>query len=179
MTTKRRAVFLDRDGTLNENLDYLTRPEQMRLLPGVGAALQQLRAAGFACVVVTNQSVVGRGMITEAELAIIHDEMKRQLREAGAAVDGIYAATAMTDHPDRKPAPGLLLRAALELQLDLANSWMVGDSLRDIQAGRAAGCKGCVLVRTGHPIDEALLKDVMPVPIAKDLSAAVPIILQS
>jgi D-glycero-D-manno-heptose 1,7-bisphosphate phosphatase len=151
----------------------------MRLLPGVGAALQQLRAAGFACVVVTNQSVVGRGMITEAELAAIHDEMLRQMRGADAWVDGIYAATAMTEHPDRKPAPGLLLRAALELQLDLANSWMVGDSLRDIQAGRAAGCKGCVLVRTGHAIDEAALAEVMPLHIAKDLQAATTFILQS
>lgn len=166
------AVFLDRDGTLNENLAYLTSPAQMRLLPGVGKALQLLRAAGFACVVVTNQSVVGRGMISDAELEGIHQEMVRQLAAVGAKVDGIYAATAVSDHPDRKPAPGLLLRAANDLQLDLANSWMIGDSLRDMMAGQSAGCKGCILVRTGHPIDEKQLDALRPVTIVDDLLAA-------
>ncbi len=172
MTTLRPAVFLDRDGTLNENLAYLTKPEEMRLLPGVGAALQQLRAAGFVCVVVTNQSAVGRGMMSEVDLERIHEEMTRQLAEVGATLDGIYSATAMVDHPDRKPAPGLLVRAAEELHLDLANSWMIGDSLRDIQAGQRAGCKGLVLVRTGHPLDEAQLHEMGPVHIADDLAAA-------
>jgi D-glycero-D-manno-heptose 1,7-bisphosphate phosphatase len=178
MTTKRPAVFLDRDGTLNENLAYLTRPDEMRLLPGVGPALQNLRAAGFVCVVVTNQSAVGRGMMSEADLERIHEAMKRQLADVGATLDAIYSATAMVDHPDRKPAPGMLLRAAAELHLDLANSWMIGDSLRDVLAGQRAGCKGCVLVRTGHPFDNSELTMAAPVYIADDLAAAVQHILK-
>src|SRR5262245_47506026 len=114
MTRLRPAVFLDRDGTLNANLAYLTRPEEMRLLPGAAEALQLFRAAGFACVVVTNQSVVGRGMIGDADLDRIHEEMNRQFAAAGASLDGVYACTAVADHPERKPAPGMLLRAAAE-----------------------------------------------------------------
>jgi histidinol-phosphate phosphatase family protein len=165
MTALRPAVFLDRDGTLNANLTYLTRPEEMRLLPGAADAVQLLRAAGFACVVVTNQSPVGRGMMSDADLDRIHEEMTRQLTAAGASLDGIYACTSVADHPERKPAPGMLLRAAAELELDLTQSWMIGDSLRDIQAGQRAGCKGCVLVRTGHAIDniDPALLDGIPI----------------
>ena len=171
------AVFLDRDGTLNENLVYLTSPAEMRLLPGVGEALQLLRSAGFACVVVTNQSAVGRGMISAGDLERIHDEMIRQLAMAGAALDGIYACTEVLDHSDRKPAPGMLLRAAAELRLDLPNSWMIGDSLRDVQAGQNAGCKGCILVRTGHPIDDVLPVNSPQVHVADDLLSAARFIL--
>jgi D-glycero-D-manno-heptose 1,7-bisphosphate phosphatase len=177
MALLRPAVFLDRDGTLNENLDYLTRPEEMRLLPGAGEALQRLRAAGFACVVVTNQSAVGRGMISDADLAGIHAEMTRLLAEIGAVLDGIYACTAMVDHPERKPAPGMLLRAAQELHIDLAKSWMIGDSVRDIQAGQAAGCKGCILVRTGHTLEEGQAALLADVPIVDDVLAAARLIL--
>ena len=175
--TGRPAVFLDRDGTLNTNLDYLTRPDQMRLLPGAAEALKLLRAAGFVCVVVTNQSAVGRGMICEIELENIHQEMIRQLAAEGVALDGIYACPSVLDHPERKPAPGMLLRAATELQLDVTKSWMVGDSQRDIDAGRAAGCKGCVLVRTGHPIDETQAMLLTGVHVADDVLAAARIIL--
>ncbi len=175
MITLRPAVFLDRDGTLNENLAYLTRPEEMRLLPGVGAALRMLRTAGFACVVVTNQSAVGRGLISAAELEQIHAEMMRQLADLGATLDAIYASPHVDDHPDRKPAPGMLLRAAADLGLDLARSWMIGDSERDIRAGQNAGCKGCVLVRTGHPI----IGTMDNVPVVDDLDSAVRHILAS
>src|SRR5262245_12470795 len=95
MVSRRPAVFLDRDGTLNANLDYLTRVEEMRLLPGAAEALRLLREAGFVCVVVTNQSAVGRGMICDADLEQIHEEMKRQLAELGASLDGIYACTSV------------------------------------------------------------------------------------
>ena len=104
MTMSRPAVFLDRDGTLNVDVAYVTAPAAMRLLPGVGAALQLLRSAGFACVVVTNQSAIGRGMMTEADLERVHEEMNRQLAAAGAFLDGIYHCPAVSDdHPDRKP----------------------------------------------------------------------------
>jgi D-glycero-D-manno-heptose 1,7-bisphosphate phosphatase len=154
----RPAVFLDRDGTLNVECGHITRPEQMRLLPGAAAALRSLRTAGFACVVVTNQSGIGRGMMTEADLRLIHDEMFRQLHCEGAALDGLYycGAAPPEEHPERKPAPGMLLRAARELGIDLSRSWMIGDSARDLLAGRAAGCRGAVLVRSGHDVAEAL-----------------------
>ncbi|MBI1832955.1 MAG: HAD family hydrolase, partial [Planctomycetes bacterium] len=140
MTTPRPAVFLDRDGTINADRSYLVKPEQMQILPGVAEALLLLSRVGFACVVVTNQSAVGQGMMSADDLGAIHDEMNRQLADAGVALDGIYTCTAAPltknklaiEHPDRKPAPGLLLRAASELHLDLAQSWMIGDSLRDI-----------------------------------------------
>jgi D-glycero-D-manno-heptose 1,7-bisphosphate phosphatase len=173
-------VFLDRDGTLNVERSFITTPEEMLLLPGVAEALRLLKEAGFACVVVTNQSAVGRGMMTEAELHCVHDELKRQLAEAGAMLDAIYfcphasasSDPLVIDHPDRKPAPGLLLRAAAELHLDLATSWMVGDSLRDILAGQNAGCRGCIMVRTGHVIDETQFALAKPFIVLDDLLSA-------
>jgi D-glycero-D-manno-heptose 1,7-bisphosphate phosphatase len=156
----RRAVFLDRDGTLIEEKNYIARPDQVRLLPGTIEALSLLSRAGFACVVVTNQSGIGRGLFTEADLQAIHDEMNRQLGAAGIMLDGLYhcpiapqiSDKTIIEHPDRKPGPGMLLRAAQELNLDLANSWMVGDSISDILAGRNAGCRGGILLRSGHDI---------------------------
>lgn len=176
----RPAVFLDRDGTLNVDRTYLTKPEHMQLLPGVADALKALQSAGFACVVVTNQSAVGRGKMTEADLQRVHDEMNRQLAEVDVILDGIYACTIApvtedklaVEHPDRKPGPGLLLRAAAELQLDLRNSWMIGDTLRDILAGQSAGCRGCVMVRTGHAIMEAEFPRARPFVVVDDLRAA-------
>ena len=152
------AVFLDRDGTLIEEANYLVNPADVRLLPGAGKAVVQLRDAGFAVVVVTNQSAIGRGMLTEAGLTLIHEEMTRHLKRHGAALDGIYhcpvapttSSRETIEHPDRKPGPGMLIRAAAELDLDLARSWMVGDTLSDLLAGRNAGVHATILVRTGH-----------------------------
>ena len=160
----RAAVFLDRDGTLIEEKCYISRPEQVRLLPGAVQSLAMLRQAGFACVVVTNQSGLGRGMFTEADLLAVHDELTRQLRLAGVGLDGLYhcpVAPLVKDktaieHPDRKPGPGMLQRAARDLNLDLAASWMVGDSASDILAGRNAGCRGGILLRTGHDVLSSL-----------------------
>lgn len=156
----RPAVFLDRDGTLIENVPYLDDPARLELFPDAAIALQRLRAAGFACVLVTNQSAIGRGRLTEARLAEIHDEMSRRLAAGGAGLDAIYHCPVapavdepdprLVEHPDRKPGPGMLLRAAEALGLDLASSWMVGDSLSDVVAGWNAGCRGSILVRTGH-----------------------------
>lgn len=169
----RAAVFLDRDGTLIEEKCYLTRPEQVRVLPGVGAALARLRTAGFVCVVVTNQSAIGRGMMTEADLEHVHVEMLRQLRAAGGELDAIYHCPVAPpdEHPERKPAPGMLLRAAADMQIDLGRSWMIGDQLRDALAGRSAGCRGCFLVRTGHPAEG------LDFPMVDDLGVAVAAIL--
>jgi len=144
----RPAVFLDRDGTLLVHYDYLTDPDQVALMPATAAALRLLGAQGFLLVVVTNQSAVARGMLTEEKLADIHDRMKKLLAEQGAYVDKIYYCPYHPDAPVaayrqdselRKPKPGMLLRAAAELDIDLSRSWMIGDDDRDIEAGRAAG----------------------------------------
>ncbi len=180
------AVFLDRDGTLIQEANYLVDPADVRLLPGAGEAVMELRSAGFAVVVVTNQSAIGRGMLTEAGLTLIHDEMASQLRACGTELDGIYhcpiapttSSPESIEHPDRKPGPGMLIRAATELDLDLTRSWMVGDMLRDLLAGRNAGVHGTILVRTGHgsTVDQqhSAIDHVVD-----DLSAASRLILKS
>jgi D-glycero-D-manno-heptose 1,7-bisphosphate phosphatase len=170
----RPAAFLDRDGTLIEEGQYISRPEQVRLLAGAAAAVRMLRGAGLACVIVSNQSGVGRGLFTMEDLERVHDEVVRRLREEGAEVDGAYycpaapAAPGEEEHAERKPAPGMLVRAAREMGLDLAASWVIGDSVRDLEAGRRAGCRGGALVRTGHALgavelrtNETIVDDVL------------------
>jgi D-glycero-D-manno-heptose 1,7-bisphosphate phosphatase len=155
-------VFLDRDGTLIEHVHYLSDPADVRLLPGAARAVRALRNAGYACVLVTNQSAIGRGMITEDDLDRIHEEMDRQLEADGAELDGRFFCTTVpssgdrtvVEDPDRKPGPGMLLRAARELGLDLGASWMVGDMISDVLAGRNAGCRGCILVTSGTHREE-------------------------
>lgn len=157
----RPAVFLDRDGTVIEEVHYIADPSQVRLLDGAAAALRELRDAGFACVLVSNQSAVGRGRVMPAQVEAVAAEVSRQLACEGASVDGWYwcpvapgpageADRTLVEHPDRKPGPGMLQRAARELGLDLSRSFMVGDMLSDLLAGRNAGVRGTVLVRTGH-----------------------------
>jgi histidinol-phosphate phosphatase family protein len=155
------AVFLDRDGTLIEHVHYLRDPAAVRLLPGAALALQKLRRAGFAVVLVTNQSAIGRGMLTEGRLDQIHTEMRRQLAACGATIDAIYHCPvapagddrSVVEHPDRKPGPGMLLRAAVDLKLDLAASWMVGDLISDVFAGLNAGCRS-ILLESGQSLPE-------------------------
>jgi D-glycero-D-manno-heptose 1,7-bisphosphate phosphatase len=151
------AAFLDRDGTIIKHVFYLSDPAQVRLLPGAAEAIRRLRGAGFACVVVTNQSGIGRGMFTEERLGLIHDEMTRRLAAEGAALDAIYYCPeppaggdpTVVEHPDRKPGPGMLFRAAERLGLDLDASWMVGDLISDVLAGINAGCRGSILLGPG------------------------------
>lgn len=145
-----KAVFLDRDNTLIADPGYLSDPAAVKLLPGVESALRSLARAGYKLVVVTNQSAVARGLVTEATLEKIHAELRRQLAERQVHLDAIYYCPY---HPEgtiegyaidsdlRKPKPGMLLQAAKELDLDLAGSWMVGDSPRDVGAGQRAGCR--------------------------------------
>jgi D-glycero-D-manno-heptose 1,7-bisphosphate phosphatase len=128
------AVFLDRDGTLIREVHYIASPEQVEILPGVPEALRMLARAGFARVVVTNQSAVGRGIITLDAMHAVQREVERRLADADASIDAFY------------------LRAARDLSLDVAASWMVGDMLSDLLAGRNAGCAGSILVRTGHGV---------------------------
>ncbi len=149
--SSRPAVFLDRDGTLIEDIPYLHEPQGVRLLPGVADGLKRLRAAGFTLAVATNQSGIARGYYAEADMHRVNMEMLRQLHREGVDLDGVYFAPHLpdADHPDRKPSPGMLLRAADELRLDLARSWMVGDQVTDLEAGRRAGCRA-ILVSTGR-----------------------------
>lgn len=158
------AVFLDRDNTLIEDPGYINDPAAVRLLPGAGEALRRIRAAGYRAVVVTNQSGVARGRITEGQLVAVHARLRELLGAEGAELDAIYhcpyldgpeavVAAYRRDSDLRKPRPGMLLLAARELGLDLARSWMVGDSARDVEAGRAAGCR-TILIR-GHEAQAA------------------------
>jgi D,D-heptose 1,7-bisphosphate phosphatase len=155
---KKPAVFLDRDGTLIDLVHHLVKPSEVKVDPKAGEAVRKLRERGYACVLVTNQSVIGRGMLTVEGLQEIHRELDRQLEAYGAKLDGLYycpvapkeSEQTVIEHPDRKPGPGMLLRAASELDLDLERSWMVGDTLSDMLAGKNARCKGTILVKTGY-----------------------------
>lgn len=152
------AVFLDRDGTLNEEVDYLSRPEDLRLIPGAAAAVARLNAKGIPVVVVTNQSGIGRGYYDWRDFSAVMSRMGTLLALESAHLDAVYASPhheqgqgdyAHPDHPERKPNPGMLVKAAEEHGLDLARSWMIGDKALDIEAGRRAGCRSC-LVLTGY-----------------------------
>lgn len=179
----RPAVFLDRDGTVVREVEYLRSVKELRLLPGAAAAIRKLNDAGFAVVVTTNQSGIARGLLSEDDLSGIHAGLCRRLARRGARLDGIYYCP---HHPEaarseyrrrcwcRKPSPGMLLRAAEELGLDVAQSFAVGDSQRDIEAGRQAGCR-TVLVRTGYGKEMAGRLDagVSADHVADDLSGAV------
>jgi D-glycero-D-manno-heptose 1,7-bisphosphate phosphatase len=154
----RPAVFIDRDGTLNEEVGYLHRPEDVVLVPGAAEALARLNARGIPVVVVTNQSGIGKGRYGWGDFHAVMDRIAEMLKGVGAHMDAIYAAPhhargkgeyADHNHPDRKPNPGMLMRAAEEHNLDLAGSWMIGDKEIDLGAGRNAGCK-VALVLTGY-----------------------------
>lgn len=153
-----RAVFFDRDGTLNEEVGYLSDPEQLLLYPGAARALRMVKERGMLALVVTNQSGVARGYFDESAVHAVHRRMAELLERQGAGIDGFYYCP---HHPDegsgiyrrdctcRKPKPGMLLKAAEELNLDLGSSYMVGDTMRDMEAARNAGVRG-VLVKTGY-----------------------------
>jgi D-glycero-D-manno-heptose 1,7-bisphosphate phosphatase len=141
--TERRAVFLDRDGTLIRDAGYLADPAQVELLPKAIAGLELLRARGLPLIVVSNQSGVGRGMFTSAALEQVHRRMVELLAEHQVALDqAYYCVHAPWDGcACRKPLPGLIQQAARELAIDLRRSFMIGDKASDIAAGRRAGCR--------------------------------------
>ena len=159
----RKVVFLDRDGTINPQRSYRGGPGPFTLIPGARRALATLRQHGFALVVVSNQSAVGEGFVTPGDVGAVNDKMARLLAEpdsagqVGVELDGVYCSYYSArgvlpeyrrDHPDTKPGPGMLLRAADDLRLDLGRSFIIGDSLSDLRAGRAVGAQ-TVLVATG------------------------------
>jgi D-glycero-D-manno-heptose 1,7-bisphosphate phosphatase len=182
MRELKRAVFLDRDGTINVEKNYLHKIEDFRFIPGAREALRRLKEAGFLLIVVTNQSGVARGYFPCEAVCRLHEHLQEQLRRAGAAIDGFYVCP---HHPTegqggyrvdcdcRKGSPGMLLHAAGDHAIDLPHSWMIGDKLADIEAGMAAGCRS-ILVRTGYgAADEPKVLAQFPdIRVCNDLSAA-------
>jgi D-glycero-D-manno-heptose 1,7-bisphosphate phosphatase len=173
-----RAVFLDRDGTLNAmvfdedhgTLDSPFTPERLRLLPEAASFVRRAREAGFLVLLVTNQPGLAKGTLTEARLEAIHQELRSKLAAEGASLDGIYVCP---HHPHggpdgdprfirdcdcRKPKAGLLARAAREHDVDLARSYMVGDGLTDVAAGRAAGCKTILVAKLEPALVQAIIE---------------------
>jgi D-glycero-D-manno-heptose 1,7-bisphosphate phosphatase len=177
------AVFLDRDNTVVEDPGYLADPNQVKLLPGAAEAIHRWNEAGYRVVMVTNQSGLARGLITEAQLEDIHAQLELLLEADDAEIDAIYYCPYL-DGPEaivpkfrrdsslRKPKPGMLLKAAEEMNLDLEASWMVGDGPADVQAGLAAGCK-TVLLTDADESAEDLGADY----VAESLSQAADIVL--
>ena len=145
-----KAVFIDRDGVLIRDVDYLGSVSGLEVFKRAASAIKLLRAAGFKIVIVTNQSGVARGYFTMADVHRIHDELKRRLAKQGARWDAIYVSPHGPDskHAWRKPRTGMLLAAKRRFRLKLSASWMIGDKTSDIECARRAGC-AAVLVRTG------------------------------
>jgi D-glycero-D-manno-heptose 1,7-bisphosphate phosphatase len=177
------ALFLDRDGVLIDEVQYLSRPDQVRLVPGAAAAVGRAARNGWKVVVVTNQSGVARGLLPEERLADIHAELARQLAAESARMDGIYycphhptagVGEYLRDCDCRKPRPGMLQAAARDFGIDLGRSVLVGDRRTDLEAGLAAGCR-VVLVRTGYGLN-ADISGLGVLAVADDLPAAVNVI---
>lgn len=187
----RKAVFLDRDGTVSREVGYVNHERRLRLLPGSASAIRKLNDAGLPAVLVTNQAGVARGYFEEPLVHVVHQRLEALLdEEAGARLDGIYFCP---HHPDvgkppwrldcncRKPRPGMLLRAAEELDIDLARSYLVSDHIKDVSMAMEAGLTG-VMVRTGY--GAGLLEyhahnwSTRPHHVTDDLAAAVELILE-
>jgi D-glycero-D-manno-heptose 1,7-bisphosphate phosphatase len=166
LSNKQKAVFIDRDGVINRYVGFLRKIEEFELLPNVAKAIRKINESGYLCIVVTNQPVIARGEVTVEELNEIHNKMETLLGLEGCYVDAIYYCP---HHPNkgyegeiaelkiecncRKPKPGMLIKAAKDYNIDLANSWMVGDSENDVKAGKNAGCKTALVDRECTNLD--------------------------
>ena len=172
---KQKAIFLDRDGVINKHIGFLRHIDDFELIEGVSDAIKYINQSGYLAIVVTNQPVIARGEVTWDELHEIHRKMETLLGKDGAYIDGLYICP---HHPDkgfegerpeykfdcdcRKPKPGLLLQAAQDFNIDLSQSYMIGDSERDVEAGRNAGCKESIMVDTNK--QDALLEVIEQLP---------------
>ena len=182
----RKAAFIDRNGVINEDRAYVGCPEDFVLLPGVLAGLQRLQAADYRLIVITNQSGIARGLYSEAAYLELEVHMRELLAQAGVTLDLVQYCPHLPDAPleryrldceCRKPRPGMLRRAAEVLDLDMPQSFLVGDRLADVQAGRAAGVGQCYLVRSGQLLSAA---DVAAADaVFADLDACVACVLSS
>jgi len=179
----RPAVFLDRDGTISEEVGYLNHVSRFHIFPFVPAAIRKLHEAGFAVIVVTNQSGVGRGYFPESLVQTVHDTMTKELASDGASLDAIYYCPHIKadDCDCRKPNIGMLKRAAKENALDLSRSFVVGDRHGDVELARNAGARS-ILVRTGYGAGElewhAAKWDRQPDHVAETLTEATEWILR-
>jgi D,D-heptose 1,7-bisphosphate phosphatase len=182
--TNRRAVFLDKDGTLIDDVPYNVDPRLIRLAQGAAEGLPALHAAGYRLIVVSNQSGVARGYFAETALGAVEERLRHLLAEVGVPLDGFYYCP---HHPEgtepdysracdcRKPEPGLILRAARDHGIDLTQSWLIGDILDDVEAGRRAGCE-TILIDDGHETEWSLSPQRLPHHVAADLAAAARIV---
>lgn len=169
----KKVVFLDRDGTINrDSADYIKDWSEFEFLPRSIEALRKLTIADFTIIVITNQSAIGRGLISVAELENIHSNMKAAVKSVGGEISDIFFCPHMPDHNCgcRKPAPGLVIQAHQKYHIDLSASVMIGDSARDIESARNAGCGYSILVKTGN-YQEARLR-LADVNLAADYVAA-------
>jgi D-glycero-D-manno-heptose 1,7-bisphosphate phosphatase len=182
---RRAAVFLDKDGTLIEDVPYNVDPAKIRLAECAPEGLRRLHAAGYLLVIVSNQSGVARGLFPERALRGVEARLRELLEEHDVTLDGFYYCP---HHPSgiirqyaiecncRKPAPGLILRAEVDLNIDLTQSWFVGDILNDVEAGRRAGCR-TVLINNGNETEWELAPQRIPDVVVTELSAAADVIL--
>lgn len=182
MASLRRAVFLDRDGTIIEDRDYLSDPAGVALLPGAAEAIRRLNEAGIPVFVVTNQSGIGRGYFGESEYEAVHRQMVEHLEKAGAEIAATYHCPHAPDHNPpcecRKPKAGLFEAAARDHQIDLSASFFIGDRLRDLQAGTERGGKGFLIEGTEAPGAGRLPERVQRVTSLSDAVDAISGILQ-
>ena len=174
LRNKQKAIFLDRDGTINTYKGYLTKVDDFELLPGVAEAIRRINLSGYLCIVVTNQPAIARGEITRDDLHAIHRKMETLLGEQGAYIDEVYYCP---HHPDsgfpgevqslkidcscRKPKPGMLYEAAEKYNIDLSQSWMIGDSWRDVECGKNGGVHTCELAAERKSSADIVCKDLM------------------
>lgn len=169
-----KAIFLDRDGTINKANGFITKPEQFELIDGASAAIKKINKSGYLAIVVTNQPVIARGDCSFEELQLLHNKMETELGKDGAYVDAIYYCPHHTDKgfegeriaykiecDCRKPNPGLLLKAAKDFNIDLSESIMIGDSRNDVLAGENAGCKNCFLLKDEKDMQAQLIENIL------------------
>lgn len=169
LSKKQKAVFLDRDGTINTLNGFITKPEQFELIDGVPEAVKKINESGYLAVIITNQPVIARGECTFEDLQLIHNKMETELGKYGAFIDAVYFCPHHTDKgfagelaeykcncDCRKPKPGLILQAAQDFNIDLSQSVMIGDSINDIEAGKSAGCLKAILISDKNNLLKAI-----------------------
>ena len=168
--SKQKAVFIDRDGTINRYVGFLKDIDEFELIDGVAEAIKKINESGYLAIVITNQPVIARGEVSITELNMIHNKMETLLGNKGAYIDAIYYCP---HHPDkgfegerieykiecdcRKPKPGMLLRAAKDYNIDLEKSWMIGDGINDVKAGKAAGCRTALIDDDNNSLNNDLI----------------------
>ena len=162
MIPKKRAIFLDRDGILNkERNDYVKTVQELEIFPNIGRSIKKINEKGFLVIVITNQSAIGRKLTSENELQKIHNSLQDYLKKWSAKIDAIYYCPHIPDDNCncRKPKPGLLIQAANDYNIDLQNSWMIGDHDRDVQSGLNAGCNSIMV--TPENSFENIISDIL------------------